>query len=111
MDVDHRRLANHERIHLVDPLPYPDLLEVMRRVHLVLSDSGGIQEEVPSFRKPILILRDTTERPECVQSGFGELVGTDATAVWEGYGRKSDAGVAQIPRRRYRLAIEPALPS
>ena len=80
-DVVYRRLANHERIHLLEPLPYPDLLEVMRRVYMVLSDSGGIQEEVPSFRKPILILRDTTERPECVQSGFGELVGTDATVI------------------------------
>lgn len=80
-EVVYRRLANHERIHLLEPLPYPDLLEIMRRVYLVLSDSGGIQEEVPSFRKPILILRDTTERPECVQSGFGELVGTDATVI------------------------------
>lgn len=80
-EVVHRRLANHDRIHLLSPLPYPDLLEIMRRVYLVLSDSGGIQEEVPSFRKPILILRDTTERPECVQAGFGELVGTDATVI------------------------------
>jgi UDP-N-acetylglucosamine 2-epimerase (non-hydrolysing) len=66
---------------LLDPLPYPDLLEVMRRVYLVLSDSGGIQEEVPTFRKPILILRDCTERPEVVSSGFGELVGTDAALI------------------------------
>ena len=80
-DVVHRRLANNARIHLLAPLPYPDLLEVMRRVHIVLSDSGGIQEEVPSFKKPILILRDTTERPECVTSGFGELVGTDAALI------------------------------
>ena len=82
-DVVHRRLAQVERIHLTEPLPYPDLLEVMRRVYLVLSDSGGIQEEVPSFRKPILILRDTTERPECVHSGFGELVGADANVILE----------------------------
>jgi UDP-N-acetylglucosamine 2-epimerase (non-hydrolysing) len=80
-DVVYRRLSAHDRIHLLDPLPYPDLLEVMRRVYLVLSDSGGIQEEVPSFRKPILILRDCTERPEVVQAGFGELVGTDATVI------------------------------
>jgi UDP-N-acetylglucosamine 2-epimerase (non-hydrolysing) len=80
-DVVHRRLADHARIHLIEPLPYPDLLEVMRRVYIVLSDSGGIQEEVPSFKKPILILRDTTERPECVRAGFGELVGTDATVI------------------------------
>lgn len=80
-DTVFRRLSNNPRVHLLEPLPYPDLLEVMRRVYLVLSDSGGIQEEVPSFRKPILILRDTTERPECVTSGFGELVGTDATVI------------------------------
>jgi len=80
-EVVYRRLANHDRLHLVEPLPYPDLLEVMRRVYFVLSDSGGIQEEVPSFKKPILILRDTTERPECVRAGFGELVGTDATVI------------------------------
>ncbi len=80
-EVVRRRLSGHDRIHLLSPLAYPDLLEVIRRVYLVLSDSGGIQEEVPSFKKPILILRDTTERPECVQSGFGELVGTDATVI------------------------------
>lgn len=80
-EVVYRRLGSTPRIHLLDPLPYPDLLEVQRRCYLVLSDSGGIQEEVPSFRKPILILRDTTERPEVVQAGFGELVGTDATRV------------------------------
>jgi UDP-N-acetylglucosamine 2-epimerase (non-hydrolysing) len=80
-DVVHSRLGHVPRIHLLEPLPYPDLLEVMRRVHCVLSDSGGIQEEVPSFRKPILILRDCTERPEVVHAGFGELVGTDATTI------------------------------
>jgi UDP-N-acetylglucosamine 2-epimerase (non-hydrolysing) len=80
-EVVYRRLGQTPRIHLLDPLPYPDLLEIMRRCYLVLSDSGGIQEECPSFRKPILILRDTTERPEVVQSGFGELVGTEATRI------------------------------
>lgn len=80
-EVVHRRLGQTARIHLLDPLPYPDLLEVMRRCYLVLSDSGGLQEECPSFRKPILILRDTTERPEVVHAGFGELVGTDATTI------------------------------
>jgi UDP-N-acetylglucosamine 2-epimerase (non-hydrolysing) len=82
-DVVHQRLGASERIHLVDPLPYPDLLEVMRRCTIVLSDSGGIQEEVPSFRKPILILRDTTERPEVVDAGFGRLVGTGRQAIVE----------------------------
>lgn len=80
-DVVQRRLAGHNRIHLLDPIPYPDLLEVIRRAYLVLSDSGGIQEEVPSFGKPILILRDCTERPEVVHAGFGELVGTDSATI------------------------------
>jgi UDP-N-acetylglucosamine 2-epimerase (non-hydrolysing) len=75
------RLAAHPRITLVDPLPYPDLLEVMRRCTLILSDSGGLQEEAPSLRKPILILRDCTERPEVITSGFGELVGTAPDAI------------------------------
>jgi UDP-N-acetylglucosamine 2-epimerase (non-hydrolysing) len=82
-EVVFARLANVPRIHLLDPLPYPELLEVIRRSHVVLSDSGGIQEEVPSFGKPILILRDTTERPEVVQAGFGELVGTDSARIIE----------------------------
>ena len=80
-DVVFSRLANIARIHLLDPLPYPELLELLRRSHFVLSDSGGIQEEVPSLGKPILILRDTTERPEVVRAGFGELVGTDAKRI------------------------------
>jgi UDP-N-acetylglucosamine 2-epimerase (non-hydrolysing) len=66
---------------LLEPLSYPDLLEVMRRSHFVMSDSGGIQEEAPSFRKPILILRTVTERPEVVDAGFGRLVGTDPDVV------------------------------
>lgn len=66
---------------LLEPLSYPDLLEVMRRSYLVMSDSGGIQEEAPSFRKPILILRTVTERPEVIESGFGRLVGTDEDLV------------------------------
>ena len=89
-DVVMRRLSNSPRIHLVDPLPYSDLLEVMRRSTLVLSDSGGIQEEVPSFRKPILILRERTERPEVIDSGFGRLVGTRREAIVEWANRLLD---------------------
>lgn len=80
-DVVHARLAGHPRITLLEPLAYPELLEVMRRSTLILSDSGGIQEEAPSLRKPILILRDCTERPEVIEAGFGELVGTDTAHV------------------------------
>ena len=80
-DVVHARLAGHPRITLLAPLAYPELLEVMRRCTLILSDSGGIQEEAPSVGKPILILRDCTERPEVIEAGFGELVGTDPRHV------------------------------
>jgi UDP-N-acetylglucosamine 2-epimerase (non-hydrolysing) len=80
-EVVFAELRDHDRITLLDPLSYPDLLEVMRRSHFVMSDSGGIQEETPSLRKPILILRTVTERPEVVDSGFGRLVGTDPNVV------------------------------
>jgi len=74
-------LADMAGVHLLEPLSYPDILEALRRCHFVMSDSGGIQEEAPSFRKPILILRTLTERPEVVESGFGRLVGTDPDVV------------------------------
>lgn len=68
-------------ITLLEPLPYADLIEVMRRCALVLTDSGGIQEEAPALRKPVLILRSVTERPEVIESGFGKLVGTGRDAI------------------------------
>ncbi len=68
-------------ITLLEPLAYADLIEVMRRSALVLTDSGGIQEEAPAMRKPVLILRTVTERPEVIESGFGRLVGTDRDAI------------------------------
>jgi UDP-N-acetylglucosamine 2-epimerase (non-hydrolysing) len=80
-DVVFTALQDVPRVHLLEPVGYPDLLEVMRRAYLILTDSGGIQEEAPSFRKPVLILRTVTERPEVVEAGFGRLVGTDPDAV------------------------------
>lgn len=68
-------------ITLLEPLAYPDLIEVMRRCILVLTDSGGIQEEAPALRKPVLILRELTERPEVVEAGFGRLVGTETGVI------------------------------
>ena len=70
-------------IRLLEPLAYHDLIEVMRRSVLVCTDSGGIQEEAPAMHKPVLILRTVTERPEVVQSGFGELVGSDREVIVE----------------------------
>jgi UDP-N-acetylglucosamine 2-epimerase (non-hydrolysing) len=80
-EVVYSELRDTTGITLLEPLSYPDLLEVLRRCHFVLSDSGGIQEEAPSFRKPVLILRTVTERPEVVDAGFGRLVGTDPDVV------------------------------
>ncbi len=65
------------RVHLVDPTSYYDMLRLIGRCHLILTDSGGVQEEAPSFHKPVLILREVTERPEVVEAGAGQIVGTD----------------------------------
>lgn len=74
-------LNNHPRIHLLEPVSYPTLLWLMDRSTLILSDSGGIQEEAPSFGKPLLVLRDTTERPEVIDAGCAMLVGTNEARI------------------------------
>lgn len=79
--VVHEELDGVPAIHLVDPLSYTDLLRVMKRCYFVLTDSGGIQEEAPSFNKPVLILRETTERPEIIEVGAGKIVGADADQI------------------------------
>src|SRR5262249_41525839 len=77
----YRELGGLPRIHLINPVSYRDLLKLMDRCYMILTDSGGIQEEAPSFGKPVLILRDVTERPEVVEPGGGRLVGTDARCI------------------------------
>ena len=79
--VVHAELGDVDGVHLVDPLGYRDLVSVLAASTLVLSDSGGIQEEAPSFGVPVLILRETTERPEVLDVGAGVLVGTDTDTV------------------------------
>ena len=79
----HQMLGGHPRIALVPPLGYLELTAVLSRSWLVLSDSGGLQEEAPSLHKPILVLRDVTERPEGVETGAAELVGTDPEAIFQ----------------------------
>jgi UDP-N-acetylglucosamine 2-epimerase (non-hydrolysing) len=71
------RLSGLENVHLIDPLEYLPFVYMMRRAHLILTDSGGVQEEAPSLGKPVLVMRDTTERPEAVAAGSVILVGTD----------------------------------
>ncbi len=74
-------LGNNRRIHLVEPLNYLDFVELLRRAYLILTDSGGIQEEAPSLRKPVVMMRNVTERPEGVRAGFVRVVGTDIGAI------------------------------
>lgn len=77
----HRILGDVPRIHLIDPLPYPDTAHLMARSTLVITDSGGIQEEAPALGKPVLVMRRTTERPEAVEAGTAKLVGTDTATI------------------------------
>lgn len=76
-DPVNRILSEHPRIHLIDPLSYEPFVRLMRQSYIILTDSGGIQEEASVLGKPVLVLRDTTERPEIVETGIGKLVGTD----------------------------------
>jgi UDP-N-acetylglucosamine 2-epimerase (non-hydrolysing) len=71
-----RILKNVSNVHLIEPQQYLPFVYLMNRSHIILTDSGGIQEEAPSLGKPVLVMRDTTERPEAVESGTVKLVGT-----------------------------------
>jgi len=72
-----RILDNTERIYLIDPVNYIELISLMKLSYLILTDSGGIQEEAPVLGKPVLVMRDSTERPEGIEAGVARLVGTD----------------------------------
>ncbi|MCX7972992.1 MAG: UDP-N-acetylglucosamine 2-epimerase (non-hydrolyzing) [Candidatus Aminicenantes bacterium] len=74
-------LSGRPRVHLLRPLPYIDLLTLIQRAYLILTDSGGIQEEAPSFHKPVLVLREVTERPEGIKAGVARLVGTNTQRI------------------------------
>jgi UDP-N-acetylglucosamine 2-epimerase (non-hydrolysing) len=76
-----QRLGGDSRISLIPPQDYLPFVHLMRRAHLILTDSGGIQEEAPALGKPVLVLRDTTERPEAVSAGTVSLVGTQPDAI------------------------------
>ncbi|MFH1765784.1 MAG: UDP-N-acetylglucosamine 2-epimerase (non-hydrolyzing) [Gemmatimonadota bacterium] len=76
-------LSGHPRIRLTDPLGYLDLVSALKHAELVLTDSGGIQEEAPTFGAPVLVLREATERPEGVEAGVARLVGTDRSRILE----------------------------
>jgi UDP-N-acetylglucosamine 2-epimerase (non-hydrolysing) len=74
-------LGGMPRMHLVEPLEYLPFVRLMERAYLILTDSGGIQEEAPALGKPVLVMRDVTERPEAVAAGTAKLVGTDTEVI------------------------------
>lgn len=76
-----RLLKNLSNVHLIEPQEYLPFVYLMTRAYLILTDSGGIQEEAPSLGKPVLVMRETTERPEAVAAGTVKLVGTDVSAI------------------------------
>ena len=86
-EVLNEALGGHPRIDLIEPPQYEQFVKLIERSYFILTDSGGVQEEAPSFGKPLLVLRETTERPEGVDAGCARLIGTDPAAVLE-FGRK-----------------------
>lgn len=90
------RLAGHERIHLIEPVDYAEFVWLMMRSSLILSDSGGVQEEAPFLGKPILVMRNVTERPEALATGLVELVGTDPVHIVSAAAKKlAEVGACQ----------------
>lgn len=78
-------LGDDERIRIIEPLDVLDFHNFLSRSYLILTDSGGIQEEAPSLGKPVLVMRDTTERPEGIAAGTLKLVGTDEKVIYENF--------------------------
>ena len=76
-----RILKNVDNVHLIEPQDYLPFVYLMNQAHIILTDSGGVQEEAPSLGKPVLVMRDTTERPEAVEAGTVKLVGTDKASI------------------------------
>lgn len=86
----HRHLSGLGNVHLIPPLDYLPFVYLMQRSHIILTDSGGVQEEAPSLGKPVLVMRATTERPEAVDAGTVRLVGTDETDIIDAVNRLLD---------------------
>ena len=80
-------LGDDERIHIIEPLDVLDFHNFMARSYMILTDSGGIQEEAPSLGKPVLVMRDTTERPEGIAAGTLKLVGTSEETIYAEFKR------------------------
>jgi UDP-N-acetylglucosamine 2-epimerase (non-hydrolysing) len=79
--VVHRLLGGVERVHLIPPLDYWSFLRIMAKSYVILTDSGGVQEEAPSLGKPVLVLRTVTERPEAAEAGLAKVIGTETQTI------------------------------
>jgi UDP-N-acetylglucosamine 2-epimerase (non-hydrolysing) len=88
-----QELAGIQRIHLIHPLGYREFLVLMEHAFMILTDSGGIQEEAPSFRKPVLIMREVSERGEGIRLGIAKLVGTSVAKI-----KKEAARILENPK-------------
>lgn len=82
-DTAFTMLSGHDRIHLLDPLEYPDMINLISRSYLIMSDSGGLQEETTVFNKPLVLMRDTTERPEAVAANAVHLAGIEENPIYD----------------------------
>jgi UDP-N-acetylglucosamine 2-epimerase (non-hydrolysing) len=81
LETVHEVLSGQERIDLLEPLDYPAFVHLMQAAELILSDSGGVQEEAPTFGRPVLVMREITERPEAIEAGVARLVGADTERI------------------------------
>lgn len=99
-DVVEARLGHTSHVHLIPPVDYVQMVALMQAAHLVLTDSGGIQEEAPALGKPVLVMRDVTERPEAVETGVASLVGTDVEAITSAVSRLIDDETYYASRAR-----------
>lgn len=98
------KLSALPNVHLIEPLDYLHFVRLMQRAHVILTDSGGVQEEAPSLGKPVLVMRDVTERPEAVTAGTVKLVGTEVQSITEAVSALFDSPAAW---REFALRINP----
>jgi UDP-N-acetylglucosamine 2-epimerase (non-hydrolysing) len=98
--VVYEHLRDIPNIRLIDPQEYVQFVDLMRRAHVLLTDSGGVQEEGPSLGKPVLVMREKTERPEAVEAGTALLVGTDEEKIVAETGRLLDDSEEYARRAR-----------
>ena len=103
-EVVREELGGLSKVHLIDPLDYEPFANLMHRSYLILTDSGGVQEEAPALGKPVLVLRDTTERPEAVTAGTVKLIGTDCERVY------AEARQLLIDKKEYSRMAESCNP-